>query len=244
MRIWAGALSIALATMGCGAEAPTPPSPSVSVTPSPSPEPSPSLEPSPSPDLQPGTMPTAFGADLAPPQLPPEELVPFGADVTGEWFASTDRGVMVLIAWVEPGTDFARLPRGMAVWRRFDADPHWRTALVTRHDPEDGIQEIQIATGDVTGDGSDDALVFEGVGGSGGCGRWSVVDLSQLKETFRRDLCDGRIEPGPLGSPGLVLTGSVYRQGDAHCCPSAIRRTTLIWTGTMWRVADRSLVED
>jgi hypothetical protein len=41
-----------------------------------------------------------------------------------------------------------------------------------------------------------------------------------------------------------VLTGSVYRQGDAHCCPSAIRRTTLIWTATMWRVIDRTLVED
>ena len=57
-------------------------------------------------------------------------------------------------------------------------------------------------------------------------------------------LCDGRIEPGPPGAPGLVLTGAVYRQGDAHCCPSAIRQTTLTWTGTMWRVTDRTLVED
>lgn len=189
-------------------------------------------------------MPTAFIADLAPHDLPAEELVPTGADVTGEWFASTDPGAAVLIAWVEPGTDFSRLPRGFAVWRRFDAEPHWRTALVTRHDPEEGIQEIQITTGDLTGDGSDDALVFEGVGGSGACGRWSVVDLARVKETYRRDLCDGRIEPGPPGSPGLVLTESVYRQGDAHCCPSAIRRTALIWTGTRWRVVDRTLVED
>jgi hypothetical protein len=186
-------------------------------------------------------MPTAFIADLPPPDLPPEELVPTGADVTGEWFAFTDRGATVLIAWVEPGTDYSRLPRGFAVWRRFDAEPHWRTALVTRHDPEDGIQEIQITTVDLTGDGSDDALVFEGVGGSGACGRWSVVDLARVEETYSRDLCDGRIEPG---SPGLVLTQSVYRPGDAHCCPSAIRRTTLIWTGTMWRVKDRTLVED
>jgi hypothetical protein len=189
-------------------------------------------------------MPTAFIADLPPPDLPPEKLVPTGADVTGEWFAFTHRGAAVLIAWVEPGTDYSRLPRGFAVWRHFDAEPHWRTGLVTRHDPEDGIQEIQITTADLTGDGSDDALVFEGVGGSGACGRWSVVDLARVKETYRRDLCDGRIEPGPPGSPGFVVTGSVYRQGDAHCCPSAIRRTTLIWTGTMWRVKDRTLVED
>lgn len=189
-------------------------------------------------------MPTEFIADLPPPDLPPEELIPTGADVTGEWFAFTHRGAAVLIAWVEPGTDYARLPRGFAVWRHFDAGPHWRTALVTRHDPEDGIQEIQITTGDLTGDGSDDALIFEGVGGSGACGRWSVVDLARVQETYRMDLCDGRIEPGPPGAPGLVLTGAVYRQGDAHCCPSAIRRTTLTWTGTGWRVTDRTLVED
>ena len=248
MRFWAGALTVALATVGCGEEQPAPSGPtrstSVSETTSIGPEP-PSLspEPSPSPDPEAGTMPTVFVADLPPPDLPPEELVPTGANVTGEWFAFTDRGAAVLIAWAEPGTDFSRLPRGFAVWRRFDAEPHWRTALITRHDPEDGIQEIQITTGDLTGDGSDDALVFEGVGGSGACGRWSVVDLARVEETYRRDLCDGRVEPGPLDSPGLVLTESVYRQGDAHCCPSAIRRTTLVWTGTTWRVMGRTLVE-
>jgi hypothetical protein len=246
MRIWAGALTLALATAGCAEEprAPSGPTPSTSVSVTTSIGPEPSLNPEPSPDPEAGAMPTTFVADLAPPDLPPEELVPTGADVTGEWFAFTDRGTAVLIAWVEPGTDYSRLPRGFAVWRHFDAEPHWRTALIRLHGPEDGIQEIQIATGDLTGDGSDDALVFEGVGGSGACGRWSVVDLARVKETYRRDLCDGRIEPGPPDSPGLVLTESVYRQGDAHCCPSAIRRTTLIWTSTMWRVMDRTLVED
>ena len=246
MRVWAGALTVVLATVGCE-EAPVPagpaPSTSTSVSTSLGPEPSLSPEPSPSPDPAAGAMPAVFIADLAPPDLPAEELIPAGADVTGEWFALTDRGAAVLIAWVEPGTDYARLPRGFAVWRRFDAEPHWRTVFVTRHDAEDGVQEIQITTVDLTGDGSDDALVFEGVGGSGACGRWSVVDLARVEETYHRDLCDGRIESGPLSSPGLVLTGSVYRQGDAHCCPSALRRTTLRWTGTMWRVTDRTLIE-
>lgn len=246
MRIWAGVLTVALATAGCGGEAPArsdlTPGTSGRVTTSMDPEPSRDPEPSPSPEA--GAMPTAFTADLAAPDLPPRALVPTGADVTGEWFAFTDRGAALLIAWVEPGTDHSRLPRGFAVWRHFDAEPHWRTALITRYGPEDGIQEIQIATADLTGDGSDDALVFEGIGGSGACGRWSVVDLARVKETYRRDVCDGRLEPGPRGAPGLVLTEAVYRQGDAHCCPSAIRRTTLIWTGTMWRVMDRTLVED
>jgi hypothetical protein len=244
-------MTVALAIGGCGAEpqtlpSPTPsplPSATVSVTLSPGPEPSSSLAPTPGPDPEPGAMSTTFTADLSPSEIPPEELIPSAAAVTGEWFAFTDRGIMVLIAWVEPGSDHSRLPRGFAVWRRYDAEPHWRTALVTRHEPDDGVQEIQVTTGDLTGDGSDDALVFEGIGGSGACGRWSVVDLAPVKERYRRDLCDGRIEPGPMGSPGLVLTESVYRQGDAHCCPSAIRRTTLIWTGTMWRVTNKTLVE-
>jgi hypothetical protein len=188
-------------------------------------------------------MPTSITADLSPSEIPPEDLVPVGADDTEEWFAFTDRGVMIVIAWVEPGVDYSRLPRGFAVWRRYDAEPHWRADLVRRHDPEDGIQEIQITTGDLSGDGSDDALVFEGIGGSGACGRWSVIDLARGKETYRRDLCDARIVPGPLGSPGLILTESVYREGDAHCCPSATRTTTLTWMDAAWRVTDRKLVE-
>jgi len=186
-------------------------------------------------------MPTSFAADVSPPELPPEDLVPEAADVTGKWFAFTDDGVMVVIAWVEPGSDFSRLPRGFAVWRRHGSAPYWRADLVRRHDAEDGIQEVQITTADLTGDSSDDALVFEGVGGSGACGSWSAIDLVRLKVTYRRQICDGRIEPGPLGSPGLVVTRSVYRQGDAHCCPSAVRKTTLTWNGTAWRVTDSTL---
>ena len=188
-------------------------------------------------------MPTTFAADLAPPALPPDELVPEGADVTGEWFASTADGEIVLVAWAESGSDFARLPRGFAVWRHHGASPHWRTALVRRHDAEEGIQEIQIATGDMTGDASDDALVFEGIGGSGGCGRWLVLDLLRRRQTYAKELCDGRIDPGPPGSPGLLLSESVYREGDAHCCPSAVRVTTLTWTGSVWRVTDRARME-
>lgn len=188
-------------------------------------------------------MPSAFAADVSPPELPPDDLVPAAADVTGEWFALTGEGVMVLVAWVEPGADVARLPRGFAVWRRHASAPHWRADLVERLGPEDGVQEIQISTADLTGDRSDDALVFEGVGGSGACGRWLVIDLARLEETYRRDVCDGRIDPGPPGSPGLVLTESVYRQGDAHCCPSARRETTLTWNGSAWRVTDRDTIE-
>jgi hypothetical protein len=184
-------------------------------------------------------MPTSVDEDLSPPALPLDEMIPEGADLTGRWFANTDRDVMVLLAWVEPGSDLARLPRGYVVWQRFGSAPHWRAGFVERHSSRDAVQEIQIVTTDMSGDGSDDALVFEGVGGSGACGRWSLIDLNRLSRIYGRRLCDGRIDPG---SPGLVITRSVYREGDAHCCPSAMRETVLAWTGSSWRVTSTTLI--
>ena len=244
MRNWTRAIAVALAIGACDTQTPAAPSPtsaSPAESPSPSPEPSPIPEPSPEPE--PGEMPRTFEADLEPSELPPEKLIPGGADVTGQWFGFTAGGVVALIAWVEPGSDAFLLPRGFALWRRHASSPHWRVGLVERHDAEEGIQEIQMSTTDLTGDDSDDALVFEGIGGSGACGRWVVIELAGGKETYRRELCDGRIDPGPPGSPGLVLTRSVYREGDAHCCPSAMRETTLAWTGEAWRVTDNKLIE-
>ena len=94
-------------------------------------------------------------------------MIPEGADLTGRWFADTDGDVTVLLSWVEP--DRLRAPtarlRGVATVRRGAA---LASELVERHPAEDAVQEIQIATTDMSGDGSDDALVFEGVGGSGG----------------------------------------------------------------------------
>ena len=188
-------------------------------------------------------MPTSYEPDDEPNQLAAEALIPDGASLIGQWFGFTDDGVVVAVAWVEEGTDFARLPGGFALWTRHGSSPHWRTALVDRHDETDGIQGIEMVTTDLTGDGSDDALVSEGLGGSGACARWIVLDLRRTKETFRRDLCDGRIEPGPPGAPGLVITRSVYEPGDAHCCPSAMQETTLTWTGSRWRVTDRTTLE-
>jgi hypothetical protein len=91
----------------------------------------------------------------------------------------------------------------------------------------------------MTGDGSDDALLFVGLGGSGACGRGALVDLRALRRTLARRLCDARVDPGELGAPGLVITASVFRPGDAPCCPSAFRRTTLAWNGARWTVVDR-----
>jgi hypothetical protein len=190
-------------------------------------------------------MPRTLRGDLEPNEIPPEMLVPEGAAVTGHWFGFTDDGVVILVAWVEPSLDPVQLqlPHGFAVWRRRAAGSPWRPDLIERHDERDGVSGVDASSTDMTGDGSDDALLFVGLGGSGACGRWTLIDLRSLQRTFARKLCDGRVEPGPIGSPGLVISQLVFRAGDAHCCPSARRRTTLTWDGAAWRVADQRTTE-
>ena len=189
-----------------------------------------------------GGVPTSYLSDDPPPEVPPEALVPAGASVEGEWFAFTDDGVMIVVAWSEPGEDVSALPRGFAVWRHDDLQPHWRAASVYRSG-RDGLSDVRITTADLTGDGSDDVLAFEAdpFGGTGGCGTWLVVRLPQLDRIYRHELCDGTLQPGPPGAPGLVLTESAYRSGDAHCCPSAVRTTTMVWGGSDWLVTDRTV---
>jgi hypothetical protein len=240
------ALGLLIATAGCGGPpAVDVPSPTVTTIASPAPSPSltptPTLQPTPSDEPSAGEMPPSFGPDLEPAEVPVEALVPAGADVTGQWFAFTEDGVVILVAWVEPGDDPLALPRGFASWRRAASPPHWRAAFVERLSARTGVREIQMSTTDVSGDGSDDALVYEGLGGSGACGRWLVIDLLRSVRTFGTRLCDGGVEPSDPGSPGLVVTESVFRPGDAHCCPSAIRRTTLSWDGGRWRVTDEDV---
>ncbi len=47
-----------------------------------------------------------------------------------------------------------------------------------------------------------------------------------------------------IGEGKLVVTSSVYRPGDSHCCPSATRLTTLSWNGRRWIVADKQVTEN
>jgi hypothetical protein len=201
----------------------------------------PTVEPSTSPEPELGAMPASFEPDVEPSEVPPEALVPVGSSVHGQWFAFTDDGVRIVVAWVEAGIELDRQPRGLAIWRRAETSPHWRAVFVRRRPARAGVTDIRTTTADVTGDRSDDVLISEATGGSGACGIWIVVELLAMRSIFRKQLCDGRIEPARANEPGLVMTESVYRPGDAHCCPSAIRRTTLVWAGPTWRVSGRSV---
>ena len=171
------------------------------VRPSPTPSPRagarPEPEPSPSPSPEPAALPSVDGPDAAGPPLRGDD--PEGADLTGRWFADTD-GDVVLLSWVEP--DRLRAPaarlRGPATVRRGAA---LAAELVERH------------TGGGRGAGDPDrdrptcratdrtTPSFEGVGGSGVCGRWSR-STPPAPPDLRHALCDARIDPGPLEAPG------------------------------------------
>jgi hypothetical protein len=200
---------------------------------------SPSSAPSPSPipSLPPG-LPPSFQDDVPPGDVPAAALIPIGAEVTGSWEAATTEGDAMVVAWSMPGPDPFRQDRGIVAWRRFDDGglpwrPVWGEAFPARRDPVLGVSS-QVA--DVTGDGSEDAIVFAEGGGSGGCGVTLVIDLVAGTEVFRQEGCDRSVDPSS-DPVGLRITEAVYAPGDPHCCPSSVRTTTLVDVDGTWERA-------
>jgi hypothetical protein len=182
----------------------------------------------PPPPTLPSGLASPFGEDLAAGDVPLTDLVPAGTDPVGSWFATTSSGEAIVVAWEAPGSDTFRTDRGVVVWRH-TGEPValWRpvfaaTYPAARH-PVLGITAV---IDDVTGDGSQDALVFAETGGSGACGTYLVIDPAAGSQVFRRAVCDATIQPS-ADPVGLTLTEAVYAHGDPHCCPSATRTTIL-----------------
>jgi hypothetical protein len=95
--------------------------------------------------------------------------------------------------------------------------------------------------GDVTGDASDDALVFAEAGGSGGCGTYFAIDIATGARVFDRNVCDTRIVPS-THPVGLVVTEAVFAHGDPHCCPSAMRTSDLTYAGgSTWTTSSETV---
>jgi hypothetical protein len=190
------------------------------------PAPPASSRPSPS-TTAPSGLPSALGADLPAGDVPVTELVPAGTEPTGSWFANTNAGDAIAVAWEVPGPDPFRADRGFVVWRHTGDPVLWRPVFaVTYPAARHPVLGITATVDDVTGDGSDDVLVFAETGGSGGCGTYLVVDAASGAQAFRRSVCDASIEPS-VDPAGLILTEAVYAHGDPHCCPSATRTTVL-----------------
>jgi len=204
---------------------------------SPSPTPSRTIEPV----GVPAGTPRSYEQDIAPPDVPPDALIPPGTSVTDVWYAETSQGSSILVAYVEPGTDPFRQEHGLIVWRRFPGEPApWRPVFGITDPPDRAVVQLRAIIGDATGDGSPDALVFEDTGGSGACGTWRVLDLSANAEVFNRKTCDTTIDLS-TDPVGLVVHEAVFAEGDAHCCPSATRTSVFIYRTGAWSIASREI---
>jgi hypothetical protein len=202
------------------ASAPVTPPPSASAPPSPSASP-------PVPPSIPAGIPPSFDDDVAAADLPVGGLIPRGNEVTDRLLATTSAGDAVVVMYAKRGGDPFMRAQGFVVWRRTEgATPPWTPVLGLTHLKTDGVIAIQGITGDATGDGSGDALLFEATGGVGNCGSWRVIDLAAGVQRWARSLCDAQVDLN-VDPPGLRVTETVYEAGDPHCCPSAIR--TSVW---------------
>ena len=177
-------------------------------------------------------MPTAYPSDLPAGDVPVDGLVPRGDEVIGTWYARTSAGDAIVVSWQRPGPDPFRADRGIAVWlHRGDPGSPWQpvdaVAFGAKRDPVLGLTAV---IGDVTGDASEDAVVFAETGGSGACGTYFVFDIANGARVFKRNVCDTSIAPS-TDPVGLVVTEAVFAPGDPHCCPSATRTSVLTYAG-------------
>lgn len=216
----------------------TPPTTTHSLSP---PVTSPPPSPAPSPVSLPPGVPSEFMEDLPAEEVPPEALVPEGSQVTGTWYVPESGGIgeQIVVAWAT-GTDPFRQEHGLALWQRHVDDPPWQAAYAFLDKVARGVLGIRAQLGDLTADGHEDVLSFEDTGGSGACGIWRVLATLEgaIAELYHRQTCDTDI----VASEGtLILTEAVFEPGDAHCCPSATRTTTLRWDGAGWDVVDRTI---
>jgi hypothetical protein len=183
-----------------------------------------------SPAPLPSGVPPSFADAVPAAQVPASALIPPGTDATGTWYGRTSAGDAIVVAWQVPGLNPLRVDRGVAVWRRFaDGSAPWRPVFGAGF-AADATPVLGLAATiqDVTGDGSDDALLFAETGGSGGCGIYAVLDLAAGTQIYRRSVCDTQVVASSQ-PVGLTITQAVYAVGDAHCCPSAFEETAVAY---------------
>jgi hypothetical protein len=198
-----------------------------------------SVSPTPAADVQvPSGAPTTFDGDVTAAAVPIRSLAPPKATISSSWTAPSGSGVDALMFGWSTGRDPLRRDTGFEVWMRSSGAPAWRVVYAYLDRPSSGVLGLRFENGDLTGDGIPDALTFEDIGGSGACGTWRVVrlDASGASELFSKQTCDTDVR---IVDGDLQMRESVYAPGDAHCCPSAYRTTTLRWDGQGWEIVRR-----
>lgn len=237
---------LALAASACGGESVRRVSPSATATPQDAPPTRASLAPSltPSPTTSPAIDlppdgPATYPKGLAAVEVPVDELVPPGGEVTSVWRLpqSVDQVPQIALAWTRGADPFAA-EHGFAVWQQFPGRPPWRVVYAFTDPPAAGVLGVRFEAADLTGDAIVDALTFEDMGGSGGCGVSRVVQSGAgfATQIFRRMTCDTQIQ---VENGALRIRAAVYEPGDSHCCPSRFRTTTIRWDGESWNVTDK-----
>lgn len=257
MRRIAAAVCLALALVACEKDEDPTPSPSVSppsptVSPTPSPTPSPSAEPTVSPTPSPTPTPSLQLPKDAPTELEeplePEEidaaghapLLPPGATPTS--VEDSDAPEQIAVAWFRGDDPFAR-ENGLVVWQRFASGAPWRAVYGFTDRPSKGVLVVRLEAGDLTGDGLEDLLSREELGGTGACATWRVIvsGTGSATEVYRLDACDTTLE---IADGALSMREAVYEPDDPHCCPSAFRYVTLEWDGETFVRTSSELVEN
>jgi hypothetical protein len=245
-------LALALALAACGGRpvtepsspatptksTPAPTESPTTATPTTTPETSP-VSPTRAADVQvPPGAPTTFEGDVAAAAVPIASLAPPKATISSWWTAPSGSRVDALMFGWSTGSDPLRRDTGFEVWMRSPGAPVWRAAYAFFDRPSSGVLGLRFENGDLTGDAIPDALTFEDIGGSGACGTWRVVrlDASGASELFSKQTCDTDVR---IVDGDLQMRESVYAPGDAHCCPSAYRTTTLRWDGQGWEIVRR-----
>jgi hypothetical protein len=223
----AGATATASGSTPVTAAAPT----AVSPTGAPSPPPSPETD-----VALPRRAPSTYGPDVGADELRAASLAPRRSQVASvEAVADTFSFV-----WARAAAAFSTPETGFEVWARSPgADPAWRVVYAFTDPAGSGVFGVRVERGDLTGDGVADALTFEDTGGSGACGTWRVigVESGDASELFSKQTCDTDVR---IVTGDLRMRASVYAPGDAHCCPSAYRTSTLRWNGQGWEVVRRA----
>jgi hypothetical protein len=169
---------------------------------------------------------------------PKPSLAPPGARVIGVRPLSDDQRVLVWRIGGHP-EDPASALYGVTV-------VEGRTRLYSHRAPR-GALRTSVETGDLSGDGRQDVLVFDDTDGSGACGDYrAIVTASGTAQTaFTQSLCEDQ------GSIHAARGGLLFSLGERkdpttrdqiHCCYLFVHRTLKRWSGRRWLVVSSTLV--
>ena len=121
----------------------------------------------------------------------------------------------------------------------------WKSAAVLdelrKHFNGGEVEPKRVAYADLTGDGQEDALVIVESGGTLGDLGAAVYSLSAGRASVLAWIDrGGQIElrlpnVGP-NSALIIVKQGLFAAGDANCCPSRIKETTLRWDGSAFAI--------